>query len=232
MPRNHLDTIFVDRVIDLLENNPNGLTKDDFLNQYYTGILPNPSTCEQCWNNFKRVELYSNVMFNARQDEFVWIRARRGPRNTFYYHAVAKVENGNHRILLPEFFGHQLKEQHTSELKTRIKTQMRSVVAEAEQMKARGITSGNTNVVEEAERKLSEITVISARLASINFGDGIVLDELRRLEAAPSLSLLHPQIKRALDAVERAGKSIDELANTVLRLKAIAQPNVRREIEG
>ena len=65
-----------------------------------------------------------------------------------------------------------------------------------------------------------------------NFGDGIVLDELRRLEAAPSLSLLHPQIKRALDAVERAGKSIDELANTVLRLKAIAQPNVRREIEG
>lgn len=231
MPRNHLDTAFIDRVIALLEQNPAGLSRGDFLNAYYQGNLPDQHRCDETWERFKDVEAISNVLFNQRREGYIWIRARRGPRNVFYYHAVAKIENGDVTVLIPELFALQLDQQHSSELRTRIRTKMRSTVAAVQQMLARGRSEGNRSVVEEAERRLSEVTVISARLASINFGDGIVLDELRRLEAAPSLSLLHPQIRRARQAVERAAENVNELARTVIQLRQIAQPHVRRELE-
>ena len=86
-------------------------------------------------------------------------------------------------------------------------------------------------MLQEAEERLSEVVMISTRLASINFGDGLVLEDLRRLAASPRLSLLNPQIRRALHSVERASESVNELALTVIGLKAIAQPDVRRELE-
>jgi len=231
MPRSHLDMIFVDRVLDLLENNLNGLTKEDFLDKYYDGNLPDATTCERTWERFKEVELFSNSMFNAKQEGYIWIRARRGIHNTFYYHAVAKMENGTFRYLVPELFALQLNDQHTREWKTRTKTKMRSTVSAAQQMLSRGEATNNPSAIREAEDRLSEVVMISARLASINFGDGIVLDDLRRLAASPRLSLLNPQIRRALHAVEKASETINELARTVMQLKAITQPDVRRELE-
>jgi len=231
MPRNHLDMVFVDRVFDILESHPNGVTRDDFLGIYYAGVLPNAATCDLTWELFRDVEIYSNFMFNRRREGNLWIRARRGPRNSFYYHAIAKIEGETVRYLVPEAFAIQLNDQHTREWKTRTKTKMRSTVTAAEQMLARGQATGDGAVVQEAEDRLSEVIMISARLASINFGDGIVLDDLRRLAASPRLALLNPQIRRALHAVERASENINELARTVMGLKAIAQPDVRRELE-
>jgi hypothetical protein len=231
MPRSHLDMIFVDRVLDLLEANLNGLTKDDFLDQYYNGQMPDSATCERTWSRFLKVELFSNSMFNGSEEGYLWIRARRALHNTFYYHAVAKIEKGTFRFLVPESFALHLHDQHTSEWKTRTKTKMRSTVAAAQQMLSRGEATNNPAAINEAEERLSEIVMVSARLASINFGDGIALDHLRRLSASPRLSLLNPQIRRALNAVERASKTINELASTVMGLKAIAQPDVRRELE-
>lgn len=231
MPRNHLDMVFVDRVLDILENHPNGVTRDDFLDAYYAGILPDSATCDRTWEEFKHVELFSNSMFNGREEGYLWIRARRGLRGVFYYHAVAKIENGTFRFLVPEAFALYLNDQHTREWKTRTKTKMRSTVVAAQQMLARGQARGDIAVIREAEERLSEVVMISTRLASINFGDGLVLDHLRRLAASPDLSLLNPQIRRALHAMERASETVNELALTVIGLKNIAQPNIRRELE-
>ena len=231
MPRTHLDPVFVDRVIDILERNINGVTKNDFLHEYYSGSLPSTATCDQTWERLKKVELYSNAMFNARVEGFLWIRARRGVRNTFYYHAVAKIEHETFKYLIPEVLAYQLDGQHTSEWKTRTKTKMRSTVAAAEQFQSLAIKSGDPKLMKEADERFSEIMMISTRLAAVNFGDGIVLDDLTRLEASANLSLLRPQIRRARQALQRAQEDVNELARTVMELKRIAQPAIRRELE-
>lgn len=230
MPRSNLNMPFVDRVVDLLQLNPNGLTKDDFLLQYYGGNLPNQQTCDLTWEEFKNAERVSNALFGARCEGYCWIRARRGVRNTFYYHALAKIENGEEKILIPELFALQLHDQHTSEWETRTKTKMRSTVSAAEAMRQRGLATNNDNVIREAEARLDDVVMISTRLASINYGDGFVLDDLEYLAASPRLWLLHPQIKRTLQEMKRARKAINELARTVVGLKQIAQPDVRKEL--
>ena len=71
MPRSHLDMVFVDRVLDILENHLNGVTRDDFLDAYYAGILPDIGTCDRTWERFKHVEIFSNSMFNGREEGYL-----------------------------------------------------------------------------------------------------------------------------------------------------------------
>jgi len=228
MPRNHLNMVFVDRVVDLLQQSPNGLSEEEFLAAYYGNNLPNQQTCDQTWEEFKNAVDASNSLFDDWIEGYCWIRARRGLQNTWHYHVVARIENGEVRIIIPEMYAHQLDEQHTSEWKTRTRTKMRSALAAAEKLREIGMRTNNKNMVDEAEARLSEVIVISARLASVNFGNGIVLDDLRQLASSPRLSLLHHQIDRALRDFDRATRSIDNLARTVARLGRIAQGPARQ----
>lgn len=232
-PRHGADLVrFAREVVDLLRAHPTGLDQRGFLHEYFSGNPPvSREDRDFYWAEVKRAARYSTAMFDLGEEGWSFIRALQGPRRgQFYYLAVATIVSGQPTVEVPYPLAEQLDERATTEWSTRTRSRMRIRVADLQSKTA----SGNPKLMAEAEKKFDEILLISTRLAAINFDSGMSIEDLRQL-ANPRdrrLQILSRPIQRALDAVEKAQKQINELAGLVHGLQQIMTGERRRLGQG
>lgn len=219
-------TLFVDfakRVVEILLKYPFGVDQDIFLMEYYDGNPPVDNFMRDWeWEEFKRAKDYSSEQFNAKKEGWVWTRARHGLlRGQFFYQAVARIENGAHRIIIEYPISERLYIEKTGEWQTRTRSEMRVRVANIEAKKKRATLTGNQGLLQEAEKELDEIIVLAPRLAAIDFDTGLTVQDLRALAKSPRVPrLLQRSVKKTLDAYE---KSLDQIRNLAQIVYAIKQ---------
>jgi hypothetical protein len=162
-------------------------------------------------------------MFNQRESNWVWVRARRGlVRGQFFYQAVAQITDGEPEIVIRYPVSQTLHEEKTAEWFTRTKSQMRVKVANIEAKRRAAITSGSRPLLQEAERELDEIYVMAPRLAAIYFDTGLTVEDLQQISRSPRLPrMLHNSVKRTLDSYKKFQHQIHELSRVIYTLKNI-----------
>ncbi len=214
---------FAKRVVEILCKYPFGVDQDIFLMEYYSGSPPfDRFTQDFEWEEFKRAKNYSSQQFDALNEGWVWVRARHGLlRGQFFYQAVARIEGGKHKVIIEYPVSERLYIDKTGEWQTRTKSEMRVRVANIEAKRSRGLASGNTALIKEAEKELDEIIVFAPRLAAINFDTGLTVQDLRDINLSPRIPrLLQRSIKKTLDAYEKSLKEIRTLSGIVYAIKS------------
>lgn len=217
-------TVFVDfalRVVEILLQHPHGVNQDLFLDEYYQHNPPvDPAVCAFEWDEFKRAKDYSSDQFDARQEGWVWVRARRGLLpGEFFYHAVARIVRGESEILITYPVSERLHIEKTGEWQTRTRSEMRVKVANIEAKRQRAVATGNQGLLDETERELDEIIVLAPRLAAINFDTGLTLQDLRVLANSPRVPrLLYRSVQDTLHAYENSMVQARRLSQIVYSL--------------
>ena len=218
-------TTFVDfakRVVAILRKYPFGVDQDIFLMEYYHNNPPMDSATRDFeWEEFKRAKNYSSECFDKKKEGWVWVRARRGLlRGQFYYQAVKEIKNGHHKRIIEYPISERLHLDKTGEWQTRTRSEMRVRVANIEAKRERAQATGNTNLLNEAEKELDEILVFAPRLAAINFDTGLTVQDLRELARSPNVPLLLQRtVKKTLDSYEKSLEQIRKLAQIVYAIK-------------
>lgn len=215
---------FARQVVEILCRFPFGVDQDIFLLEYYGGNPPlDRATRDFEWEEFKRAKDYSNQQFDAHQEGWAWVRARRGlVRGQFFYQVVAQIVDGEPEKIIQYPISETLHLEKTAEWQTRTRSEMRVKVANIEAKKRHAIASSNQRLLNEAEQEMDEITVLAPRLAAINFDLGLTVEDLRQIARSPRIPrILQATVKRTLAAYEKSQEEIKKLSQIVYSIKQL-----------
>jgi hypothetical protein len=221
---------FALEVIDLLRRSePHGLDESDFMQRYFAGNPPSiPQVRQHWWGEFKRSVDYSNRHFNKADDTddgWAWIRARPGRQpGQYFYHVVAIRDGTRARVVEHEASLQRLEPFTTTRWLTQTRSRMRVRAAEGLSLLEAGRQSGNAQLETRGHAILDEFTMLSPRLAAINFDTGLVTQDLYQLAQStdPRIrKVLGLRIKRALQSARRLERDVNSVAEQVLRLAQV-----------
>ena len=216
-------------IIDLLKQaTPGGLDKDGFLMAYFRGSPPtNPVDQDAWWNEFKRAVQYSCRCFNQGAPLWAWIRARPGrTRGQYFYIIEAQCDNNGRILVEADAANAELLDDFTDRRwRTQTQSRQRVRAVRALSLIHEGTTQNDPRLVSRGEGLLREFITLSPGLAAINFGSGILMEDLERLARSnhPHIRLLNRQIQNALRSGRRLEKDLGDLVAIVLVLADIYQ---------
>lgn len=166
---------------------------------------------------------------------FIWFRQ---VGKEFYYHVVAKVENGFRTPILDYYPARQVAERQTKEFKTRTRSNARIQVAHVKSMKdyAHSLPSGpdRKRLLDEVESRLNKVEIQNLRLAALNMDSGMTLEDFRQLVSPKDrrLRLFSKQTKQYVDAQDKANKQLLDLVDMYEAFKQILSRDPRELGEG
>ncbi len=218
----------LDVIDELRRSAPHGLDEDGFLQAYFSGNPPvNSIVRDHWWGEFKRAAKYSCRQFNNSEEGWAWIRALPGyQRGQYFYHVVAVRDAGRVNVTEHVASLERLEPFTTSRWLTQTKSRMRVRAAEGLALIEAGRQTGSVQLEARGQEILNEFTMLSPRLAAINFDTGIVSQNLVELaqSANPYIQrLTGRRIRRALQIAQRLERDVNDIAEQVMRIGQIYQ---------
>jgi hypothetical protein len=217
-------------VVDLLrQSEPDGLDRNSFLQLYFTSNPPMaPQIGNHWWNEFKRAVDYSKRHFEAGDDPWAWIRALPGDQQGQYFYHVVAIRDASTRAQVVEFAAslERLEPFTTRRWLTQTRSRMRVRAAQGLALVEEGRRTGDAHLERRGQAVLDEFTMLSPRLAAINFDTGLVTEDLFNLAQSsnPRIQrLVGPQIRRALQSARRLERDVSAVAEQTLRLAQVYQ---------
>ena len=208
-------------VVDLLKQaQPGGLDKDGFLNVYFSGKPPtSQSDRDAWWKEFKRAVRYSSKRFDNDEPPWAFIRAR-PVRGRYFYEILAQRSNDRVEIkddpgsltLLDDFTNRRWETQTKS--RQRVRASLALALIDS------GNGKNDQRLVDKGQDLLNEFITLSPGLAAVNFGSGIVMEDLDRLAKSrnPHIRLLRRQIQDARRSGSRFERDLANLTGVVLMI--------------
>lgn len=218
----------LDVIDELRSSEPHGLDEDGFLQAYFSGNPPSTSMVRHhWWGEFKRATKYSCRQFNNGEDGWAWIRALPGhQRGQYFYHAVSVRDVGRVDITEHAASLQRLEPFTTSRWLTQTKSRMRVRAAEGLALIEAGRQTSNVQLEARGQEILNEFTMLSPRLAAINFDTGIVSQNLVELAQSSNpyiQRLVGGRIRRAIQSTQRLERDVNSIAEQVMRIGQIYQ---------
>ena len=220
-------------VIDLLkQSSPGGLDQDGFLAAYFTGRLHRPPPTNQAdrdawWDEFKRAKDYSNARFEQGISPWAWIRARPGGRRGQYYYLIVGDWDSNGRVKIQaDAADLDLLDDFTDRRwRTQTQSRQRVVASHGIALINEGNARNDPRLVARGKELLNQFITLSPGLAAINFGSGIVMDDLHRLVNSrdPHIRLLNRPLRDAIRSGTRFQRDVSVLVSAVHALANIYQ---------
>ena len=228
-PRQGRDRVdHADAIMRVLENNAYGLTIDECIDQVYqtvySSVPPSGDALEYEREEFKRSYDLTIRRFEQKEIGSVWIRTRRRPPAEWVYYAAAKVVAGTGGTvvrMLEEAISVEAFQRYYREWETRTRTMTRMQILDIEARRLGALMRGDVASAGAIENELDEIRVISPRLDMLNFGAGIVDQNLAILDNDPRSRLIRKQLGLVRQDLKRLERSTSKLGGVV---EALVEP--------